>query len=387
MNKIVNSLTVLRGVEKAPLFSRLFDYCERRNEESFNDLVAEIYRQGAEDCLLKCLQGIILHDVNAFSVACAEGKSLSPYLRQAYLEDVKTIFSNINSIQPLNKFKFGRPLDIFEGNQGDFLIYNLEAFYRQNGYGQFIDGKAFTCEDGKLIPLSSVTDVTLEQLKDYKAEKQAVENNVCDFLSGLPFSHMLLYGDRGTGKSSTVHALLNKYAGAGLRLIELEKEKLKQLKKVRQLVAGLPLKFVIFIDDLSLDGQDETTSLLKAAVEGSVVSGSNVMIVATSNRRHIVKESFSDRNDSLHPTDSIEEQLSLSDRFGLTVMFSSTDKPAYLSIVRQLAADRKLTTDAEKLGTLAERWAIIKGGRSPRRAKQFIDYAYACEQAGREIGF
>ncbi len=198
---------------------------------------------------------------------------------------------------------------------------------------------------------------------------------------------MLLYGDRGTGKSSTVHAMLNAYCDKGLRLVELDKNDLPSIKKIKQQLAPLPLRFIIFIDDLTLDEQDERTSALKSAVEGSVVYAENVMIVATSNRRHVVKESFSDRDNSVHPADSIEEQLSLSDRFGLTVMFSSTDKASYLSIVRQLAEDCNLSILPEQLETLAERWAILNGGRSPRRAKQFVDFVYACEHSGRAIEF
>ena len=153
-------------------------------------------------------------------------------------------------------------------------------------------------------------------------------------------------------------------------------------------VADNPLKFMIFIDDLSLGEYDDKISTLKAGLEGSVCGSSdNIMIVATSNRRHIVKESFSDRENSVHPGDSMAEQLSLSDRFGLTVMFSPTDRQNYLSITEQLADDRGLTTDRETLMALAERWAILKGGRSPRRAKQFIDFAYACEQRGMQINF
>ena len=145
------------------------------------------------------------------------------------------------------------------------------------------------------------------------------------------------------------------------------------------MLVGLPFKFFLFIDDLSLEERDDKVTSLKASLEGSLSEkGSNVMIVATSNRRHILKENFSDRENSVHARDTMEEQLSLSDRFGLTVCFSSTGKAEYLSIVRQLAADRKLEIGEEELFALAERWALVKGGRSPRRAKQFIDYVYAC---------
>ena len=174
----------------------------------------------------------------------------------------------------------------------------------------------------------------------------------------------------------------------GLRIIEISKENMLCIPAVRELVADNPLKFIIFIDDLSLDEYDEKVSSLKAGLEGSVSGGTeNVMIAATSNRRHIVKESFSDRENSVHPGDSIAEQLSLSDRFGLTVMFSTTDKSEYLSIVGQLADDAGIKTDRQQLFALAERWALTKGGRSPRRAKQFADLAYACEQRGVPIDF
>ncbi|MDE7401543.1 MAG: ATP-binding protein, partial [Clostridia bacterium] len=292
-----------------------------------------------------------------------------------------------NGVKNCEEFDYGTHMAVFDCGGYDSLIYALADFYNTNGYGEFIGNKAFEYSDGKFVSLKETDVVTLDDLKGYETEKKLIENNIRDFIGGLPYSHMLLYGDRGTGKSSTIHAMLNKYCGNGLRLIEVEKDNLKDIQKIKQQVADLPLKFIIFIDDLALSEQDEKNSLLKSAIEGSLLNGKNVMIVATSNRRHVIKESFSDRENSVHPSDSIEEQLSLSDRFGLTVMFSSTDKASYLSIVRQLANDYRLTTPDRSLEALAERWAIINGGRSPRRAKQFVDYVYACEQSKREIDF
>lgn len=157
---------------------------------------------------------------------------------------------------------------------------------------------------------------------------------------------------------------------------------------MKEVLAHLPFKFFLFIDDLSLEERDDKVTSLKASLEGSLnEKGANVMIVATSNRRHIVKENFSDRENSVHAKDTMEEQLSLSDRFGLTVCFSSTGKKEYLSILRQLAADRNLDLPEEELFALAERWALLKGGRSPRRARQFIDYAYACKAKNQPVDF
>ena len=284
---------------------------------------------------------------------------------------------------------YGEDNPLFGENwDSEQALSRIEDFYRRNGYGIFIGHKAFTFENGQLKPVYNTSSITLSDLKDYEAEKKAVADNTLSFLSGLPYSNMLLYGDKGTGKSSTIHAVLNQYAEKGLRAVEISKDRLKEISDVKEVLAELPFKFILFIDDLSLEERDEKVTSLKASLEGSLSEkGANVMIVATSNRRHILKENFSDRDNSVHARDTMEEQLSLSDRFGLTVCFSSTGKAEYLSIVRQLAQDRKLTLPDEELCALAERWALIKGGRSPRRARQFIDYAYACTAKNIPIEF
>lgn len=285
--------------------------------------------------------------------------------------------------------RYGKDDDVFGKNWGDGeSLQKLVNFYRHNGYGIYIGHKAFTFENKTLKPVRNTSDITLSDLKDYEAEKKAIEDNTINFISGLPYSNMLLYGDKGTGKSSTIHAILNKYAEKGLRAVEIPKDQIKDINAVKEVLVGLPFKFFIFIDDLSLEEHDEKVTSLKASLEGSLTEkGANVMIVATSNRRHILKENFSDRENSVHARDTMEEQLSLSDRFGLTVYFSSTGKSEYLSIIRQLAADRKLKTPQDDLFALAERWALLKGGRSPRRARQFIDFAFACEAKNQPIEF
>lgn len=387
MNKFLNSMKILRNLGENELVALLFEYFSDKTEEKFNDLIAAIYRNHAEDNLSEYVTELILKNVNPFSVSCAEQGQASMYLKLAYLADLKAILHALKSLSVSSFFDIGEPISLFRARSDEKLISNLLNFYTKKGYGSYIDAKAFIYKNGDIVPVTNVRSETMESLKDYQNEKQAIINNVDDFLGGLPYSHMLLYGDRGTGKSSTVHAVLNKNYDRGLRLIELDKNDIGAINEIRQRVCALPLKFIIFIDDLSLSDQDENISTLKAAVEGTTVNADNVMVVATSNRRHVVKETFTERDNSIHPSDSIEEQLSLSDRFGLTVMFSSTDKAGYLSIVDQLAADMKLKIDTEQLNVLAERWAIVKGGRSPRRAKQFVDFAYSCEHSGREIEF
>ena len=189
-----------------------------------------------------------------------------------------------------------------------------------------------------------------------------------------PALNTLLYGDAGTGKSSTVKAIANHFYDKGLRLIELRRDQLCYLPLVMGKISGNPLKFIIFIDDLSFGSSDDSFSMLKAALEGSASStAENAVIIATSNRRHIVKESFSDRvGDDVHRNDTLQESLSLSERFGLTVYYEKPAKALYLNIVRELAIRNGITPD-EILEIRAEAFALKRGNRSARAAEQFID--------------
>lgn len=386
MNKFINSLKVLRELENDKLFFAAAESTCNNTQSAINDFISAVYASNAEDGIYSYFESLILYSVNPFSQSCAKG-SPSERLVNAFCDDINAIFAMIKSINPCEDFAFGDDLPLFNRNSAEETTNNLINFYAKNGYGQFAKYKAFIYRNCAIEPIVHTSDITLGDLKDYVEEKKAIINNVTDFLNGLPYSHTLLYGDRGTGKSSTIHAVLNKFYKEGLRLIEVGKEDLCSIKKIRELVSDIPLKFILFIDDLTFCENDPFISSLKAAVEGSVVGGSNSMIVATSNRRHIVSESFTSRENSLHPSDLKEEQLSLSDRFGLTVIFSTTDKPKYLSIVRQLAEELNVKLPVESLESLAERWAIIRGGRSPRRAEQFVNFVYACEKSGRAIDF
>lgn len=387
-DKNIRSLTVLRSILQDRVFGAFIAAKENADEERTAEFINEVLAAGAENNFTAYVCDRILMDENIFSVCCAAGKTPSDYLKNAYLRDIKVILSYIADYTNDNPALFGtgcavQPFD----REGQQLYIQLKKFYKKYGCGQFIKYRAFGFENGELVPVKNPPEITLDDLKGYKNEKNTIDRNIVNFLRGLPYGNMLLYGDRGTGKSSTIHAMLNKYWKNGLRIVELNKENMLDLPKVRQAIMENPLKFIIFIDDLSLNENDDKISGLKAALEGSV-SGktANTMIVATSNRRHIVKENFSDRENSVHFNDSMQEQLSLSDRFGITVMFSSTDKAQYLEIVKSLAADLGLEADAE-LETLAERWALVKGGRSPRRAKQFVELALSCKKRGIEIDF
>lgn len=386
MNKLEN-LIVLRSLCNDPLFSEMAKI--NQSNVNFPLFLNLLYQNNAEENLISYIEKLILTDINPVSSALANEKSPSDFVKRAYINDLNEIFGFVSKLNFADKFNVGSPSSPFDKNFiGEKTFDNLKDFYKSNGIGEFIFNKAFKMSSRGLEKIVNPISVKIDELKNYVNEKKLIEDNILSFLGGLPFSQMLLYGDRGTGKSSTIHAMLDKYSSHGLRLVELALEDIDYLPEIYNRVAKVPLKFLIFIDDLSFESGDARTVKLKTYLEGTFDKGSNnIMIVATSNRRHIINESSSKREDSIHLNDLMQEELSLSDRFGLTVYFSSTDKYEYLSIVHQLAQDQKLKIDKITLENLAERWAISKGDRSPRRARQLIDLIYAAEQKGINVDF
>ena len=267
----------------------------------------------------------------------------------------------------------------------DGQLEQIADYHAEKGYGIYAKHIAFTWRNGELCPVNSIDPIRLSDLKNYETQRQSVVDNTESFIKGHPANNVLLYGDRGTGKSSTVHAILNEYSSMGLRMIEIPKSTVSELSLIREAIAGVPLHFIIYIDDLSFDSNDSSFSELKAALEGSLTGKqANTIIYATSNRRHLIRESVSDRQNEVNLNDIMQEQLSLSDRFGLTITFTNPDKKNYLEILEKICDDRGLDVDKEHLFFEAERWAIRRGGRSPRCAKQFADYVESCILAGKE---
>jgi predicted AAA+ superfamily ATPase len=230
-------------------------------------------------------------------------------------------------------------------------------------------------EEGTIEPIISADSTSLDKFVGYADERERVIHNTESFIQNKPAANALLYGDAGTGKSSTVKAIVNEYFDRGLRLIELRKDQLHALPYVMGKISENPLKFIIFIDDLSFNQNDDNFSMLKAALEGSAsAKAKNAIIYATSNRRHIIKEVFSDRDgDDVHRNDTMQENLSLSERFGLTVLFAKPDKKLYTEIVKELAARNRIEMDENELIIKAEAFALRRGNRSARCAEQFID--------------
>ncbi len=250
----------------------------------------------------------------------------------------------------------------------------------QRGYGMFARHHVFMLsEEGRLTPVRHPDPQRLADLPGYEREREKIIANTKALLAGLPANNVLLYGDAGTGKSSAVKAIANEYAPQGLRLVEVKKNQLYLLPDLMDKLAANPLKFILFIDDLSFAANDDNFAALKAILEGSAGGrADNIAVYATSNRRHLVKETLSDRaGDDLHEADTRQELMSLSARFGLIVTFQRPDKALYSQILLQLAKQYQLPIPSDQLITRGEAFAIRAGGRSPRAARQFIEQCRA----------
>ena len=259
---------------------------------------------------------------------------------------------------------------------------DLPAAYAQRmsevgkkGYGMFAKHHVFTVENGQLVPVKYPDPQRLSELPGYEKEREKVIANTKALLAGMPANNVLLYGDAGTGKSSAVKAIANEFAPEGLRLVEVKKNQLYQIPDLMDKLAANPLKFILFIDDLSFSSNDDNFAALKAILEGSVGGRArNIAVYATSNRRHLIKETLTDRTgDDIHEADTRQELMSLSARFGLTVTFQRPEKARFAAILEELAKQHHIQMPMEELLVKAEAFAIRAGGRSPRVAKQFIE--------------
>ena len=259
---------------------------------------------------------------------------------------------------------------------------DLPAAYAQRmsevgkkGYGMFAKHHVFTVENGQLVPVKYPDPQRLSELPGYEKEREKVIANTKALLAGMPANNVLLYGDAGTGKSSAVKAIANEFAPEGLRLVEVKKNQLYQIPDLMDKLAANPLKFILFIDDLSFTANDDNFAALKAILEGSVGGrAKNIAVYATSNRRHLIKETLTDRTgDDIHEADTRQELMSLSARFGLTVTFQRPEKARFETILAELAKQHGIDMPMDQLLVKAEAFAIRAGGRSPRVAKQFIE--------------
>ncbi len=263
------------------------------------------------------------------------------------------------------------------------ILTDLAAYYQQFGTGIFAEYLALRWQSGELKGIADPDLVQLAELAGYESQQAALRQNTEFLLAGYPALHVLLYGSRGSGKSSLVKALLNEYGDRLLRLIEVAKSDLQNLPAIVEQLRGVPQKFIIFVDDLSFEEDDDAFKALKVVLEGNLTAKpENVVVYATSNRRHLIREFFDDRprpsaGEEVHAWDTMQEKLSFSDRFGLTLTFAPADQNTYLHIVRHLATQAAIPLSQTDVEDRALQWATRHNGRSGRTARQFVNFLMA----------
>lgn len=382
----LRSLAVFRSVLNDPVIAALSRYLEtllnNDNEASVNaycEFVSELYKT-RRDSLSEHIRSIVFDDENVYIRTVGAGGNPSELLEN----EVKSELNKLQYVADLTSDSLTETLETriilpkFGSVKTDLASEYFERCksIEKYGYGIYSGNRMFyLSEEGKIVPARYPDPIRLADLVDYKREQQIIIDNTLALLSGKPAANILLTGDAGTGKSSTIKAVVNELYEKGLRILEIRKEQLRRIPSIIDELSENPLKFILFIDDLSFVKDDDNFSALKAILEGSVSAKSrNIAIYATSNRRHLVKEKFSDRDgDDIHRNDTMQEIISLSDRFGIHITFQRPDKNTYLNIVHSLASEYGIDMPTEELDIAAERFALGRGNRSARAAKQFID--------------
>ena len=363
------------------------------------------------------LSNLLVNHENSYSRACEIRGAVEGTVNAAVLHDI-AIFRELFTFdfaavsRSLQVPEFGQVLS-YEGNEQESRVYNtrirdrictlavrlaeapssekmkerLTEFYREYGVGKFGLHKAFRIghrrtEDGEeavvIEPILNIAHVKLSDLVGYETAKKKLVENTEAFVAGRKANNCLLYGDAGTGKSSSIKAIANEYYDRGLRIIEVYRHQFRDLNDVIAQIKNRNYKFIIYMDDLSFEDFETEYKYLKAVIEGGLEKKpDNVLIYATSNRRHLIREKFSDKreqDDDLHSNDTVQEKLSLVYRFGVTIYFGAPDKAQFQQIVKALAERAHIALPEEELLAEANKWELFHGGLSGRTAQQFIDY-------------
>lgn len=382
----LSSLAVFRSLLNDKIITALNDYFEilkyadiNKAVSAYSRFVSLLYQANGGE-LSKYIESICFNSENVYVTMIGNKQAPPEYIKTSVENELNILgrVAALTSEQLTEPIKTDISLPKFGAKNFDLLkayeyrVNNIEKY----GYGKYAaNGMFYIDANENIIPVANPDTVTLEDLIDYNGSRQRIIDNTKALINGRPAANILLTGDAGTGKSSTVKAIANRFYSDGLRIIEVRKEQLDIIPKILEELSANPLKFILFIDDLSFLSDDDKFNGLKAVLEGSVSARSkNVVVYATSNRRHIIKERFSDREgDEVHRNDVMQEMISLSDRFGLHITFQKPDKATFLDIVRKLAGQSNVVIDNAELELRAERFALERGGRSARLARQFVD--------------
>lgn len=416
--------SVFSSVKKLILYRKLLQnpvmtLCQTFSLNPDKELQAEIYCQISHELFLyyekqpvlndlwkNYILGSVIGDENPFSLACEN--SGYEFINPALLASAEYDLSILYQLYHFDWPAFGQALDLpsaawftlpdgyadrHETNnlpeafrqalqqlsaslmERGQLLPVFSTFYHQHACGMMAKYNAFRW-DGRLVGIDHPDPVRLHDLVGYDAQKETLKKNTEAFLKHRNGNHVLLYGDRGTGKSSSVKALLNEYAADHLRMVELKRSQLHELNQLIDLLRQRSGSYIIFIDDLSFEDFEVEYKYLKSHIEGSLQAPSaNVRIYVTSNRRHLIRETWQEREhqEEVHRRDAQQEKLSFADRFGLTITYTSPDQDSYLHMVQEMAEKEGITLETHMLDRLAIQWELQSHGRSGRTARQFIN--------------
>jgi predicted AAA+ superfamily ATPase len=425
----IAKLVVYRNVEKDGILFQLSEICKQFDRGDYNreELTAAIYDQIHALLGIATLYGfdqnlwhnylafLLATTENPFSLACEKigvrdgsvnllathdfkiFKELFDYdfsvIEAALQINCFSIISNYRAIEKDRKTyntsvsEKVRALSLLiDMAQDEFEIFAIVTdFYRVHGVGKFGLNKVFRLSGSEseleLEPITNTVEVYLSDLVGYEFQKKMLVDNTEAFIAGHKANNLLLHGDSGTGKSTCIKALLNEYHASGLRIIELYKHQFKDLSAIITMIKNRNYRFIIYMDDLSFEDFEIEYKYLKAVIEGGLeITPDNILIYATSNRRHLIKETWTDRKDivnenDIHHSDTAEEKMSLVNRFGVTISFMKPTQQEYLGIVKGIAQRYpEITLSEEDLAKEAYKWGMWYGGFTGRRAQQFINH-------------
>ena len=417
MNK--NELILYRRLNEEPLFQKMTDLISLNAEgsrvgevcECVRDLIELAERCGFEGNLWHCyLADLLVNEENAYSLACELREEPTgtiidtvsrdfEILKYYYDVDLSVVAQNLSAPQLLLVLDYRRDersgrmynhrisghintlaKDMAVAKDAEAMRKVVAAFYQSFGVGKFGLHKSFRIEPSEngvsIEPIRNIAHVKFDDLVGYDGAKKKLRDNTDAFVAKRPANNCLLFGDAGTGNSSSIKAMTNEYYEKGLRVIEINKYQFQYLSSVISQIKSRGYRFVIYMDDLSFEDHETDYKYLKAVIEGGLEKKpENVLIYATSNRRHLIRENYSDKEDEdMHTGDTVQEKLSLAYRFGVTIYYGRPDKKEFQTIVETLAGRYGITMPKEDLLLEANKWELSHGGLSGRTASQFIDY-------------
>ena len=381
-----SSVVIFRNILKTKVIKKLLKFLNCKTKENidnikqidlYSEFLSELFK--SDNNLADFILSQIFLDDNIYISKCILKQEINNNLKKTFKNELN-FFKYISSFDFSSIFnkEYSKNIAELEIKEIDFYKIYFEHIKNidKKGYGIFYNNNMFVLDDRKnIIAVKNKDNQDIKKLYGYEIERNKVLSNTKILIEGKKANNILLYGDAGTGKSSTVKAVANFFKDEGLRLIEIKKNQLHFITDIIEKLSCSPLKFIIFIDDLTFSSNDDTFSYLKAILEGGVNSfPNNIAVYVTSNYRHLIKENFTDRTgDDIHIVDTIQQIMSLTNRFGMIITFQRPGKDLFKEIVLSYAKENNIKTDKEELIKQAEAYAIRSAGRSPRVAKQFIE--------------